>query len=686
MFLKLNSICQTIRVIDGIKEIAKREERSPESLSEDPTVYSRFGGLKWINVLSDISSRDIHSTFQEITKEVKDLGKTLDEIQETSIKELGKLLQKVFEDNVPDTKSLFTTKEYERITRYLLRNHRRLFLNFCNRLNSTDITKELIAEVNENTLQNGMKKSDLERSLEISIEDNQDLIRSLLREIDPTLNENVTCTIMEVNGKPRHITTNNLTGEISVGKIVSNKPDSKSKVLVMETVRNLYHLLPTYNAAEDTAVIEKPFNEADREKNIKRVIRLASLEIKKGNLMNAQLSLEAAIKNGLSGKNIKALLNHVKDKRENVEIPGKVLTVRYAKPIPIGNNDLWIARGGDLNKISSKKTFKDNSFYLVGSSISYETVELPNSKEVLIAGACKDFNNRIIYNSGLRVTCSGDEIKVNLSNMSFESATNFRLVSAHKVLAGSPETGNPGLIREHHDLHNYNARAFKRLEESIEKLNENLSGEQLQHFIAEVLEGQNPLLLNLDMHGEADKAITEWNISVAKRLRSKVFDSCIRDRAGFGTSVRKLMKREDFLKIVNETDLNNSSNQMVIKEIVRWNLEFHKAQQERECLFSFMDSTESYLRSNRSGITGAEDEINIRLQKIMEQYMWREAPELRFKIDSFSKEKHPVTVKEESGIKEVIITPKLAYTIVKGKTHFFDTKYLEALDTVMCYL
>lgn len=38
------------------------------------------------------------------------------------------------------------------------------------------------------------------------------------------------------------------------------------------------------------------------------------------------------------------------------------------------------------------------------------------------------------------------------------------------------------------------------------------------------------------------------------------------------------------------------------------------------------------------------------------------------------------------GIKEVIISPELAYPIIRGKTSFFSTKYFEALDTVMCYL
>lgn len=646
MFLNLYNICQTIRVIEGIKEIAERREDSPEHSCEDNSFYSSLDGLKSISILSDINSRVIFNIFQSLQTELKDSKTSLEEIKEKNQEELIKSFKEAVEENISGIGPLILFEEYEILVKYLLENHLKEFTKFCGDINNTKFTIEAINEAEHGQTYNGIGLNDLKRLLEVTVEDNQDLIRRLLIIIDPTLDKNNTVEVVEINGTKRQLIKNDLIGEIKIGRKILDTEDSAITERVLETTRNLYYLLPEYNTAEDTAIFENPLNMDTREENIKRILKLSQEEIEKGNLMNAQLFLETAIRNGLRNDDITTLLRFTEKSRKSPEVPGKEVTVDYKAPIPIGNKHLWIARGDDLNKVSNGKEFKDSSFYLVGESISFEIVELPNTKSVLVSNACRNFNSRYIKNSGLTVTINGNQIKLDLSSMSFESATNERLVSAHKALVGSKH--RKGLIEENRENHNTNAKLFIRLEDLLETLNTNLTGNNLRRFIYDVIESQNPLFSTLDMHGDAAKAVEEWNIDTAKALKKRTFEICERDRNGNGTTAaRKTLKKKDFLEVVNKSDLNDFSTCIVLQSILRWNVEFSKDEQDRECLYSYFEYGADKLRSHSETITGAEDEINIRLQKRMEEHMWKELPNMRFKIDSFSDEKYPVVIKED---------------------------------------
>ena len=293
------------------------------------------------------------------------------------------------------------------------------------------------------------------------------------------------------------------------------------------------------------------------------------------------------------------------------------------------------------------------------------------------------FQSTMITNRSMMLTCEQRGITIDLSRMSFETASNKRLIAAHRLLVGNDKT--PGILSEETDNHNRNALHLKRIEKDLELLENIQDKDSLIKFIKRVLIDENRYQ-TLDMHGEAGKAIEEWNLDSIKRLKEKTFEICYRDKKGFSTgSTRRLLQREHFLDAIHAVDIDDI-NIHPLKAILGWNLEFDQDSTDKECFYSFFRDTISYLKSKDPNITGAEDEINIRLQRKMEKYLWKKLPNIKFRIDSFSEEEHPVVIKEKDSIKEVIISPELAYSIIRGKTSFLSTKYFNAIDTVMCYL
>lgn len=681
MFLNLYNNCQTIRIIEGIKEIAERNQDSPEGICEDGSAFPGLYGLKSISSLSDINSRNIFDSFKSIQAQLKESKTSLENIKENNLKELAKSFKEAIEENISGISPLITDKEYETLICHLLKNHIKAFFNVCNNLTSTKYTREAINDIENGKPDNGiLSLYDLKRSLEVSVSENQDLIRGLLTKINPELNKSNVISIKDVNGVKTQIIFNTETKETTFGQEISeiNKMED-----VLKIATDLYNLLPEYDPAEDTATFIPEEKDISKEE-IKKLVDLSKAEIENENLMNAQLMLEGARRNGIRSKEITEQLNVIQDKRKSPEVKGKAVVIDYKTPIPVGNKQLWIARGDDLNKISRHKKFNNNSFYLVGESLSSECIEIPKGNSVLASRLNRKFDNSTLKNPQLLLSYSGDKVKLDLSSLSFENATNERLISAHKALVGTKN--KEGLIQEDIELHNTNVRMLKRLDKLEKKVNSNLAGAKLRELISHILEKEN-LFSNLDMHGEAEEALKEWNIKIAHKLNKKVFEICTRDGEGNGTSsTRRLLKRDDFLKAVNDADLNDFGTRLLVESILRWNIEFYKYEANNDCLFSYFDNSLHKLRSPEKTVTGAEDEINIRLQKRMEEHMWKELPNMRFKVDSFSEEKHPVVIKEKDNIKEVIISPELVYPIIRGKTSFFSTKYFEAIDTVMCYL
>jgi len=345
---------------------------------------------------------------------------------------------------------------------------------------------------------------------------------------------------------------------------------------------------------------------------------------------------------------VKELRQRIQEVRRPIKVKGvKVRFLYFDKPIPVGNKEMWIVRGDQLQSIVSEnygQRCNPDSYYLFSARSISARMELflntPRRADRYYREAYIGMRNLGIEHDALielKQDDLGDWITIDTRENKLQDASPGRLIAAHKMLVGGfkrqTTVGADGTVyggdiakplavqmrEEAAAAGEYNLRVERAIEKRIEKLNElweerkrefadearkgikgpvkkliiNLEGEDLREYIRGLFI-EDEVICDVDMWGGVESELASWNqeMPLVKELRKYTHDLCDRrkERRMHEGGSPKIMKRDDFLRIVKNADMEDLATCEILHKILAFNLEIRMDGSYHDFLGQLFDS------------------------------------------------------------------------------------------------